>query len=80
MVQAELTPYLSPNGGLITSRAERREDLRKSNAIEWEPGIEKDIARRKQENIDASFKPISEAVDNIVRDLAVCGKLENANA
>lgn len=80
MIQAEITPYLSPNGTPVHSRAQRREDLKRSNAYEWEPGIDKDIARKKADNIAASFKPISDAVDHIVRDMAVSGKLENVYA
>lgn len=78
MVQTEIQPYLSPNGStLIDSRQKRREDLSRSNAYAWEPGIEKDISRRKADELDKSFKPISDAVDTIVRDMATCGKLEN---
>jgi hypothetical protein len=80
-IRPEIPAYHSPTDGrLITSRKERREDLARSNALEWEPGIDKDIARKRQYNIEESFKPISEAVDSIVRDMVVCGKLENVNA
>lgn len=73
--------YSSPlDGRPITSRRERAADLQKAKAYEWEPGIEKDIARKKQYNLEESFKPISEAVDNIVRDMNTSGKLENLNA
>lgn len=72
--------YESPlDGRPITSRSERNADLQKAGAYEWEPGIEKDIARKKEYNLKESFEPISQAVDNIVRDLNVCGKLENLN-
>ncbi len=81
MVLAEIQPYISPGTGkLVTSRAERAADLKASKAYEWEPGIEKDIARKKQYNVEEAFKPIAEAVDNIVRDMNVCGKLETTNA
>ncbi len=80
MVQGEITAFISPNGKPITSRAEYSRDLRESNAIPWEPGIRKDIERRKAENIEASFKPVAEAVDTIVRDMNSSGKLENLHA
>src|SRR5688572_17172708 len=73
--------YKSPvDGRPITSRAERAKDLKRAKAYEWEPGIEKDIAR-KQEYLKAeAFKPISDAVDETVRALNTAGKLENLNA
>jgi len=81
MVMPELNPYHSPTDGrLISSREERRKDLQRSKAIAWEPGIEKDIARRKEDQINDSFKPIAAAVDTIVRDLNTSGKLEQQNA
>lgn len=81
MVMAEITPYTSPyDGRTIYSRSERRADLAQANAIEWEPGIEKDIARRQEYLKEESFKPIADTVDDIVRDLNVSGKLENLNA
>lgn len=81
MVIPEITPYVSPNGDrVVNSRAQRRDDLARSGAYEWEPGIKEDI-RRKHEQIKAeAFKPISDAVDSIVRDLNTSGKLENLNA
>lgn len=81
MIQGEITPFHSPTDGrLISSRKEWREDLSRSNALPWEPGIEKDIARRGESEREKAFKPISDAVDNLVRDMNVCGKLENLNA
>lgn len=73
--------YDSPlDGRPITSRRERAADLQRAKAYEWEPGIEKDIARKKQYNIEASNAEIGKAVDSIVRDLNNCGKLENLDA
>jgi hypothetical protein len=73
--------YSSPlDGRPITSRRERDADLRKAKAYEWEPGIEKDIARKKEYEKAEAFKPLAAEVDNIVRDLNNAGKLENLNA
>lgn len=81
MIQAEITPYESPNTGrLISSRAEMRADLARSNAIPWEPGIEKDIKRKGEYEKEKAFRPIADSVDSLVRDLNVAGKLENLNA
>lgn len=79
-IRADLTPYQSPNSGeWIYSRAQQREDLKKSGAILYEPGLEKDIARNKVHTQEKAFAPVAEAVDNIVRDMAVSGKLEISN-
>lgn len=81
MIISEIQTYLSPyDGRLVSSRAERRRDLERANAYEWEPGIEKDISRKQQYEKEKSFLEISSAVDDIVRDMNVCGKLENLNA
>jgi hypothetical protein len=79
-VSPDIPAYISPNGKLVSSRRERKEDLLRSGAYEWEPGIERDISRRKEAAIQESFQPIADAVDSTVRDLAVCGKLESLNA
>lgn len=81
MIQGEITPFNSPTDGrLISSRREWKAYLERSNARPWEPGIEKDIARRGESLREEAFKPIASAVDAIVRDMNVCGKLENLNA
>lgn len=41
-VAADIPEYHSPiDGRLITSRSHRREDLKRNNCVEWEPGIGK---------------------------------------
>lgn len=78
MIAPDISPFQSPNGNYtINSRAQWKEDLARSNAFAWEPGIEKDIARRKAENQEKAFEPIAKAVDQIVTELNVAGKLEN---
>jgi hypothetical protein len=62
---------------MVNSRAQRKEDLKRCGAIEWEPGIDKEIARRKEAVKEEAFKPIEAAVDRIVTEMAVCGKLES---
>lgn len=76
-LKPDLEPYQSPNGGhWIYSRAQQKEDLKKSGAFLYEPGVEKDIARNKLHTQEKAFAPVANAVDNIVRDMAVSGKLE----
>lgn len=75
MLRPEIAPYRSPNGKWITSRAERREDLARSHAIEWEPGIERDIASKRESLREQSFAPIAKAVDEITANMVSTGKL-----
>lgn len=80
-VVPDIPHYVSPaTGRLITSRAERREDLKASGSIAWEPGIEKDIARNRVHQQEKAFEPISRAVDEIVAGMNAAGKLETTNA
>lgn len=81
MISPDIQPYVSPNGNyLVNSRAERQRDLQKSGAIAWEPGIDKDIAKNKAYQQEKAFEPIAKAVDQIVTEMNVCGKLETDNA
>lgn len=77
MVIAEIAPYESPAnpGKWITSRSERREDMRQAGALEWEPGMRQDIERRRQELIEKDLATVDAGVDNIVRDLNASGRL-----
>jgi hypothetical protein len=78
MIAPDLAPYQSPNGGhWVSGKRERIEDLRRSGAIAWEKGMEKDIARTREYRKEEAFKPLADAVDKTVRDLVVAGKLEN---
>lgn len=41
-IAADIPEYRSPiDGRLISSRSHRREDLKRNNCVEWEPGIGK---------------------------------------
>jgi putative FmdB family regulatory protein len=80
MIAPDIAPFVSPNGKLINSRAEYKEDLRRSKAIAWEPGLDKDIAQNKIREQERAFEPIAKAVDAIVTEMNVCGKLETDNA
>jgi hypothetical protein len=76
-VRPEISAYISPaTGELIDSRAKRREDLKKSGSLEWEPGIKEDITRRRKERDEAVLKKADETVDNMVRHFVSTGALE----
>lgn len=77
-IQADIAPYVSPTTGeVVTSRNRRREDLKKSGSIEWEPGIREQIQKRRTELMAADEKKIENTVDNVVRDLNASGRLGN---
>jgi hypothetical protein len=76
----EIPSYISPGTGkLIESRAQRREDLKESRAYEWEPGMERDVARNRVYEQEKAFKPVADAVDQIVTEMNVAGKLETTD-
>lgn len=76
-IHADIIPYKSPSGDyMVNSRAQRKEDLRRSAAIGWEPGIEQDIARNKAHQQEKAFAPLAKAVDETVAAMVAAGKLE----
>jgi len=76
-VQGDIEAYESPAnpGTWITSRSQRREDLKKAGKIEWEPGIRDHVARKREERLAETNSLISQRVDEVVRDFAVSGRL-----
>lgn len=72
----EIAPFVSPNGKYITSRQEWREDMKSSGAIPWEQGLDKDIARNKESQLEKAFEPIAAGVDEAVSAMVQSGKLE----
>lgn len=77
MLRPDIQPYRSPvDGRWVDSRAARREDLKRNNAIEWEPGIRQDLPRRQQENWERTMAPINASVENTVREMVSAGKID----
>ena len=76
-IHADIAPYLSPNGQyMVNSRQQRREDLKRSNSIGWEPGLDQDIARNRVHQQEKAFMPLAKAVDETVAAMVAAGKLE----
>lgn len=76
-VAFDITPYVSPaTGKVINSRVQMRYDLEASGSIMNEPGLKKDIARRKTDIEEQTFAPVAAAVDATVTQLVNAGKLE----
>lgn len=80
-VVGEIEPFISPaSGRWITSRQERKADMKAHGFIDLEPGAREQIARNRRYQQEKAFEPISAAVDETITQLNVCGKLENLNA
>ncbi len=75
-ISPDITPYVSPGSGkVISSRAQMEYDLKSTGHIINEPGLRKDIERRKTEVATESFKPIADGIDSTVRNLVNAGQL-----
>jgi putative FmdB family regulatory protein len=69
-IRPEISEYLSPvTGQPISSRAQRREDLRRTNSLEWEPGIREDCARRQAESTEAAYRSVEATIDKTVAEM-----------
>lgn len=72
------TPYISPvTGKEITSASARKDDLRRSGSIEWEPGIKQDLPRIRQANFEKAMAPIEATIDSTVAQLHASGQLKD---
>lgn len=73
-LRPEIEPYLSPaTGKVISSRAQRKEDLAQAGAIEWEPGLKEAIAARRAEKFEETLQQVDALVDNVARDVMTSG-------
>jgi len=75
-----VSAYRSPiDGRLITTQAQRREDLARNDCIEYEPGMRQDVDRRVMEDERSLDKSVDETID---RELATmpAHKLERLDA
>lgn len=76
-VRADIEPYISPaTGKIINSRSQRKDDLKASGSIEWEPGLRPYVERRRQEAIREDEVKIEKTVDEIVTAMNVAGRLD----
>jgi len=68
--------YRSPaTDKVISSEKARRDDLRRSGCIPWEPGIKDQIAKRAEERNKASDNLIAARVDQTMTELSARGRL-----
>lgn len=76
-IRPDIEPYISPaSGKFISSQSERRDDLKRSGCIEWEPGIRQDAPRLRQEADDKAFAPMEASLEQTARELISSGKLD----
>jgi hypothetical protein len=69
-VRPEIAPYASPvTGKPITSRQERREELRREGCLEWEPGMREQAEANRQAALDRDFRSIEATIDSQVTAL-----------
>lgn len=79
MVRGDISPYRSPKSGKwIESRVAQERDLRETGSFILEPGVKRDIEKRKASLIEADYARVDGIVDNIVREMNVSGKLDHA--
>lgn len=77
-VRGDITPFVSPaTGRVINSRAQMQYDLDVSGKMIDEPGLSKDIARRKDEKREEIFAPVAAGIDQTVRNLVNNGQIES---
>lgn len=63
-IQPDISGYTSPiDGKWIGSRAQRREDLKRNNCVEWDTGMKEEQMRRQRAAEDKLDKAIDETVE-----------------
>ena len=73
----EIQSYVSPaSGKLISSRAQRREDLLREGCIAHEPGLREHIASTQEYEKEKAFRPISAAIDQTVSEMCASGLIQ----
>lgn len=69
-VRPEIEAYISPaTGKLISSRDQRRDDLKRSGCIEWEPGIKEEAERNRLAGIEANHRIVEQGIDKTVAEM-----------
>jgi putative FmdB family regulatory protein len=64
-IHVDFPAYLSPaSNKWITSRAERREDLKATNCVEWEPGVKEEHEKRLAAEDAALDKKVEDHVES----------------
>lgn len=76
MIAAAFQPYISPASGReISSRDQERNEIRRTNSIIKEPGVDRDVARNKSASIERGFTPLDKTVDATINHLINAGQM-----
>lgn len=76
-IRPDIQPYQSPvDGRWIDSRVARKEDLRRTGSVEWEPGLREQAERNRLESIESDLKVLDATVDKAVAEMKVCNFIE----
>ena len=63
-VQTDIMPYQSPiDGRYVGGKRARREDLRRSGCVEWEPGVREEAAQRRARAEEALDRGLEQTLD-----------------
>jgi putative FmdB family regulatory protein len=69
-IHVDFPAYLSPaSNKWITSRAERREDLKATNCVEWDPGVKEEQQRRLAAEDAALDKKVEDHVEKEIMSM-----------
>ena len=69
--QVDIPAYHSPSTGKwITSRTERREDLKASNCVEYEPSMVEETQRRQKREDELLEKTVDEHVEKTIYEMS----------
>lgn len=73
----DIQEYLSPvTGKPIVSRAQRKEDLKRSNSVEWEPGMKESFAKTREQDEKKTLEHFETLVEKTAAHLDLCGKFD----
>jgi len=71
MVHVDIPAYQSPSSGKwITSRAERREDLKRTNCVEYEPSMVQEVEKKRAVEDRELDKKIDEHVETTISKMS----------
>jgi len=71
MVHVDIPAYQSPSSGKwITSRTERREDLKRTNCVEYEPSMVQEVEKKRKVEDRELDKKIDEHVETTISKMS----------
>lgn len=72
MMAVDIPAYQSPvDGKVISSRRQRKEDLKRNGCVEWEPGFNEETARNRAAAEQAEERALDATVEEFIEKLPV---------